>query len=156
MIEKIVSGGQTGVDRGALDAAIDSGFPCGGWCPAGRKSEDGRIPDRYPLAEIRDDNYRCRTRLNVQDADGTLIFYRDRLSGGTEATLEYCLRERKPYKLIDAGEIPAERAAILVAAFVEQAGIKKLNVAGPRESGWQGARSYTAEVIGRFLRTVCD
>ena len=73
MLKKIVSGGQTGVDRGALDAALPRGFPCGGYCPAGRRAEDGRIPARYPLEELSSPHYQVRTRRNVEESDGTLI-----------------------------------------------------------------------------------
>jgi hypothetical protein len=74
-LEKIISGGQTGVDRGALDAALEASFPCGGWCPKGRKAEDGPIPARYPLKEMDGPAYRLRTERNVRDSDGTLILF---------------------------------------------------------------------------------
>jgi len=154
MLEKIVSGGQTGVDRGALDAALAAGFACGGWCPPGRKAEDGRIAARYPLREVSQGSYQERTVRNVQDADGTLIIFRDRLAGGTLLTVGFCIREGKPMKLIDAAEISAGRAAELVLAFIEQESIAVLNIAGPRESGWRGAASYTADVMGRVLQQV--
>jgi len=75
-LRRIISGGQTGVDRGVLDAAIAAGFPCGGWCPTGRRAEDGRIPDRYPVAELPDGGYPARTVRNLLESDGTLILYR--------------------------------------------------------------------------------
>ena len=154
MLEKIVSGGQTGVDRGALDAALAAGFACGGWCPPGRKAEDGRIADRYPLHEVSQGSDQERTVRNVQDSDGTLIIYRDRLTGGTLLTVSFCTREGKPMKLLDAGEVSVGRAAELVLAFVEQESIGVLNVAGPRESGWRGAADYTVAVMGRVLQQV--
>jgi hypothetical protein len=67
IFEKIVSGGQTGVDRAALDVALELELPCGGWCPKGRRAEDGRIPDRYPMEEASSPDYRVRTELNVFD-----------------------------------------------------------------------------------------
>ena len=95
-LEKIVSGGQTGVDRAALDVAMSLGIPCGGWCPKGRKAEDGRIPDRYPLRETDSASYRKRTILNVADSDGTLILAVGELRGGTLATKRAASELRKP------------------------------------------------------------
>ena len=74
---KIVSGGQSGVDRAALDFALENKIPCGGWCPKGRLAEDGRIHHRYPLRETSSTDYRVRTQANVEDSDGTLILYFD-------------------------------------------------------------------------------
>lgn len=153
MIEKIVSGGQTGVDRGALDAALRAGFPCGGWCPPGRQAEDGAIPYRYPLQCVERGGYRQRTRRNVIDSDSTLIVHHNRLSGGTRLTLEFCVLQQKPFVLIDAAEVSAQRAADLLGDFIEKYAIKVLNVAGPRESGWPGACAYSTELICRFLKS---
>jgi len=151
VIEKIVSGGQTGVDRGALDAALAAGFPCGGWCPRGRQAEDGVIPDRYPVQCMDQGGYWQRTRRNVMDSDGTLIVHPNRLSGGTSLTLEFCVKQQKPFALIDAVEVPAQRAAELLQDFVDQYDIRVLNVAGPRESGWPGACACTRALIRQFL-----
>ena len=92
MIEKIISGGQTGVDRGALDGALSLNFPCGGWCPEGRLAEDGMIDERYPVQVLAGAGYRQRTKLNVLDSDGTLLIFFDYLvvGGGTEQTLMFC------------------------------------------------------------------
>jgi predicted Rossmann-fold nucleotide-binding protein len=94
---KIVSGGQTGVDRAALDAAMESGVEAGGWCPEGRKADDGVIPDKYPVKELPKAGYRQRTRRNVIDSDGTAIFYFGDPTGRTEQTILFCFKERKPY-----------------------------------------------------------
>jgi hypothetical protein len=150
-IEKIISGGQTGVDRGALDAALQAAFPCGGWCPCGRRAEDGVIPARYPLLEVARTDYPERTRRNVRDSDGTLIVYRRTLSGGTRLTAEVCRREHKPLQLIDADQTDPVCAAQTVADFVTREGIRVLNVAGPRASGWPGAQAFSCAVVGELL-----
>lgn len=154
MLEKIITGGQTGVDRGALDAALASGFPCGGWCPPGRKAEDGPIPPRYPLVELSEGGYRQRTLRNVFDSDATAIIYFDLLQGGTEQTLLFCLKHRKPYKLIDATELAPERAAVLLQRFVAQKSVRILNVAGPRLSSQPRAHAYAQNAIACVLRSI--
>src|SRR4030095_6805682 len=94
---KIVSGGQTGADRAALDWAIEHGVPHRGWCPQGRRAEDGRIGPQYNLKETPESQYVQRTEWNVRDSDGTLLVTLDnRLSGGTKQTLQFARRYRKP------------------------------------------------------------
>jgi hypothetical protein len=95
--------------------------------------------------------YWQRTRRNVIDSDGTLIVHHNRLSGGTRLTLEFCVQQQKPFVLIDAVEVSAQRAADLLGDFIRKNAIRVLNVAGPRESGWPGACGYTTELIRRFL-----
>lgn len=163
---RIISGGQTGVDRGALDAALVAGFPCGGWCPADRFAEDGEIPERYPLTPVPGavlgpagersareiaTQYRARTLKNVQDSDGTVILYRQTLSGGTLMTQKLCLRERRPLIALDAERLTALRAADAVVRFSEEHEIRALNVAGPRASGWAQGYSYSLRVIGEVI-----
>lgn len=150
-LAKIVSGGQTGVDRGALDAALRAGFACGGWCPPGRMAEDGRIPDRYPLQEMARGGYRERTRQNVADSDGSVVVYFGRPEGGTEQTFLECTRLEKPYESIDASKIPPDRAASLVAAFIVEQRIETLNVAGPRASEVPNAYQYAFDFVTRLL-----
>jgi hypothetical protein len=104
-ITKIVSGGQTGVDRGVLDAALAADFPCGGWCPGDRMAEDGVIPDRYPLMPLPNGGYRARTRLNVVDSDRTAILYYESLAGGTRLTRNLCALLKRPYVLVDARQM---------------------------------------------------
>ena len=148
---KIISGGQTGVDRGALDAAIDAGIETGGWVPAGRKAEDGQIPLRYPLKELQSSRYVDRTLRNVQDSDGTLIISFGKPSGGTGKTLEFCLRERRPHLVVDAEKTGHTDAAVLTRQFVDEHAIEVLNVAGPRASGNAGAYTYARTLVQRFL-----
>ena len=149
---KIISGGQTGVDRAALDAALQIGVDCGGWCPTGRKAEDGAIPVHYPLSELENASYRKRTQQNVIDSYGTVIIYFDTLSGGTEQTLLFCMQHKKPYLLIDATELSPTRAAERIRKFVTNNNIKQLNIAGPRASGEPLAYTYTLETMTKFLR----
>jgi hypothetical protein len=166
-LTKIISGGQTGVDRGALDAALVAGFECGGWCPAHRSAEDGVIPDRYPLMSLPPANasaasedlsarqiaeqYRARTLKNIQDSDGTAILYSETLSGGTLLTQKLCMREKKPFIALDAQAITKLRAAATIAQFVEEHGVSVLNVAGPRLSGWPQGYGFALGVIGAVI-----
>ncbi len=106
-VQKIVSGGQTGVDRAALDAAATLGLQRGGWCPRGRRAEDGVIPRHYPLQETDSPRYDVRTRRNVRDSDATLILHRGTLRGGTRFTAEYCRQRRKPCLLVDLSQTRA-------------------------------------------------
>lgn len=155
-LQKIISGGQTGVDRAALDAAMKRNFPVGGWCPEGRLAEDGVIPDHYPLQELPGGGYRQRTRQNVRDSDATLIIYYDVLSGGTEQTLDFCLKDHKPYLLIDAEAVDTVKAAEKVLRFLGQGSGKVLNVAGPRGGAGDWAYSYTHTVIDKLLDRVIN
>ncbi|BCX89706.1 hypothetical protein MIN45_P2079 [Methylomarinovum tepidoasis] len=149
-LRKVVSGGQTGVDRAALDTALERGIACDGWCPQGRLAEDGPLPPRYPLTELPGGGSR-RTRANVADSDATLIVYFEELRGGTLETLRDCLTLDKPFKLIDAALVPAARAAEAVARFLGRHRIEVLNVAGPRASQWCGGYAYARELLIRLL-----
>jgi nucleoside 2-deoxyribosyltransferase len=133
---KIISGGQTGVDRAALDFALRNHLPCGGWCPKGRLAEDGPISEEYPLQETASTVYAERTRMNVEDSDGTLILYQDELSGGTKYTAEYAAAKEKPLLQIDIGKDTIAFRSISV--WIEANHIKALNIAGPRESACHG------------------
>jgi len=146
-VKKIVSGGQAGVDRAALDVALARGLPCGGWCPAGRRAEDGSLDDRYPLAETPSTEYAERTEWNVRDSDGTLVLHRGDLSGGTAQTIEIAQRLGKPCLVIELTKAPQPLA---VHAWVERHKITVLNVAGPRESRAPGIYANAS----RFLEQV--
>lgn len=152
-LQKIISGGQTGADRAALDAALDAGFPCGGWCPEGRKAEDGSIPARYPLKVLPGAGYRKRTVQNLKDADGTAIFHVGNIAGGTKLTLEKCIELQRPHVLIDCGQVSIARAAEILGSFIEVHRIRVLNVAGPRESGAPGIYTAVFSVMKDLLAT---
>src|SRR6266480_2592535 len=150
---KIISGGQTGVDRAALDAALRHGIKSGGWCPTGRLDEFGRIPDRYAVKELENGGSTERTLQNVKDSNGTVIIYPGKLSGGTEQTLHFCVEQRRPHELIDASNVSTEKAAQLIADFVRETKIDILNVAGPRASEWPEGYDYAFRVLDIFLAT---
>ena len=151
---KIISGGQTGVDRAALDVALKHGIECGGWCPAGRLDEFGRIPDQYPLQELEVGGFTERTLQNVKDSDGTVIIYPGKLGGGTEQTVRFCVEQRRPHELIDASKVSAEDAAKLISNFIRKHKIEILNVAGPRQSEWPEGYDYACRTLDRFLKSI--
>ena len=144
MVQQIVSGGQTGVDRAALDVALELGLPCGGWCPKGRKAEDGPIPSRYPLQETLSDDYAQRTEWNVRDSDGTLIVNWGELAGGTAQTMDLAARLRKPCLVLDLATPPAASA---VRAWLLAHQIQVVNVAGPRESKCPGIYASASQFL---------
>jgi hypothetical protein len=128
---RIVSGGQTGVDRAALDAAIALGIDHGGWCPRGRLAEDGTIPARYALTETEWPQYHVRTFRNVVDSDATLILYRGEMTGGTALTCRLAERQQRACWAINLDEHVAPE---LIRAWIADGQFATLNVAGPRES----------------------
>ena len=149
LVERVVSGGQTGADRGALDAAIELGIPCGGWCPRGRRSEGGPIPDRYPLRETATAAYPERTERNVRDADGTLVLKRGPLRGGSALTVALARRVGRPVLVVDLGDRDAPGG---IRAWLEREGIRVVNVAGPRESEAPGIHDDVAALLRGVLR----
>lgn len=134
---RIVSGGQTGVDRAALDVALALGIPCGGWCPQGRRAEDGRIPLVYPLQEMPSSEYADRTEKNVIDSDGTLIVCVGEPRGGTHFTLLCAQKHGKPYYIVDLARHP-HQALAGTRAWLQTQRVAVLNIAGPRESEHPG------------------
>lgn len=150
-LKKIVSGAQTGVDRAALDAAMNSSIEVGGWCPEGRLAEDGPIPLLYPVTELPRSGYRQRTKRNVIDSDGTAIIYFGHPTGGTELTIKFCMSERKPYALIDAEIFTVDQAASKICRFIGEYNIETLNLAGPRAGGEPRAYGYTYDVVMEVL-----
>jgi hypothetical protein len=150
-IEKIISGGQTGPDRAALDVAIAHGIPHGGWCPKGRWAEDGALHDRYNLLESPVPDPAHRTELNVRDSQGTVIFsMKGSLSGGSKETESACRSARKPcLHLVCARD--GRKAAELLLNFLREHRIKILNVAGPRASEEPEAGRFATEVLEKVL-----
>jgi hypothetical protein len=148
---KIISGGQTGVDRAALDVALKHGIDSGGWCPAQRIDEFGKIPDRYPVQELQAGGFTERTLQNVRDSDGTVVIYPGELYGGTEQTVRFSVQLERPHQLIDGSKVAAEEAAKLIADFVCKNTIGILNVAGPRQSEWPEGYDYASRALEEFL-----
>lgn len=145
---ELVSGGQTGVDRAALDTALTLGLRCGGWCPRGRRAEDGPLPERYPLRETPTDAYPERTEWNVRDSDGTLVLHRGRPRGGTALTLRLARRYGRP--VLEA-DLSADLEAEAVREWIARERIRTLNVAGPRESECPGIHAQAAAFLRQVL-----
>ena len=151
-IQKIVSGGQTGVDRAALDVAFELGIPCGGWCPRNRIAEDGRISERYPLKETATSDPSVRTELNVTDSDGTLVLTWGKPFGGTLLTILCARHHRKPFLEVNlAGQPEIE----FLRRWVEFQNIQVLNIAGPRESHDPGTIYAEAKRLLTKLLQAC-
>lgn len=148
MIEKVVSGGQTGVDRAALDVALKLEFPCGGWCPRGRRAEDGPLKETYPLRETPSSDYPQRTQWNVRDSDGTVVLYRSSLSGGSALTVELAKKQNKPCLQIDLCE---DFSPEILLDWVKRHEIRTLNVAGTRESGSPGIYDEACQFLSKCL-----
>ncbi|HKQ72081.1 MAG TPA: putative molybdenum carrier protein [Blastocatellia bacterium] len=150
-LRKIISGGQTGADRAALDWAINRGIPHGGWCPRGRKAEDGTIDRRYNLVETPSDDYSQRTEWNVRDSDATAVFSILReLRGGSLLTVKLAEKYNKPVIHLCKEDEQANHAQEL-RSFIEKYKISVLNVAGPRESDESGAYQFVSRILDQAL-----
>ena len=147
-VNLIRSGGQTGADRAALDAALALGIPCTGWCPAGRRAEDGVIPSIYPLQETPSRAYAQRTAWNVRDSEGTLVLSPGPPAGGTAWTVRLARRLSKPLLVIDPR---SPESAEEIRFWLNLNNIRKLNVAGPREGESPGIYELTL----KLLKEVC-
>ncbi len=158
---KIVSGGQTGADRAGLDMAIKLHIPHGGWCPKGRKAVDGKIPTRYNLDEMASVSYLARTKQNVVDSDGTVVFYFDKAQGGTKRTIDFCVELKKDYLKINLSEPFFTNCLLFYTWFNEQLKCCKnevyvLNVAGSRESEFNNIYKLTSEVLEDVLSDILN
>ena len=160
-IAKIVSGGQTGADRGGLDAAIECGVPHGGWCPKGRKAEDGPIPDRYQLTETASGNYLVRTEQNVIDSHATVIFTDGPATGGSKKTIVFAKKHSRPWLHVDVSQNDDEAVARGVLNWIKGGGVlipemavppnPVLNVAGSRESKSPGLQKRVCSIMKLVL-----
>jgi hypothetical protein len=149
-IEKIISGGQTGVDRAALDVALELGISCGGWCPRGRKAEDGPIATRYPLQETTSANYSVRTEKNVRESDGTLVLTKGQPKAGTALTIKFARKHKKPYLVRDPF---VTKDFGTVGIWLKINRIRVLNVAGPREREIPGMGDRAFEFLKELFMT---
>ena len=153
MIKKIISGGQTGADRAALDVAIELGIPHGGWIPKGRRTERGPLPNKYRLKEMPTDSYPARTEKNVLESDGTLIISHGEMTGGTEYTAKMAQKHNKPWMHVDANQLSVEAAVQFVRAWISGNEIEVLNVAGPRASKDPQIYSTTKKILRELLQS---
>lgn len=145
-VKMIISGGQTGVDRAALEVAMELGIPHGGWCPRGRLAEDGPIPSQFLVKETTSRLYYVRTELNVKEANGTLILFRGKMSSGTGLTQKYARQQRKPCLCVDLQKGTTADLVARIRAWLIDKRIQILNIAGPRASSAAG--------IGEEVRAV--
>lgn len=150
MIKKIISGGQTGADRAALDVALKYGMPHGGWCPAGRLAEDGELDAKYELNEIEHGRYRQRTKRNVLESDGTLILNLGELNGGTLATQKFTQQLKKPCYIVKLDSCAFEPEVHRVIEWILVNEIAVLNVAGPSESKNPSIYALSIEFMTRL------
>jgi hypothetical protein len=159
---EVRSGGQTGVDRGALDAVLalpaSAGIRAGGWCPRGRRAEDGVLDARYPLVETPASEPEQRTEWNVRDADATLVLHHGDLANGTALTAQFAARLGKPLLQIDLNQTAPRELAVVdeIRAWLAHQGVRVLNVAGPRESQCPGITAQSRHLMQRLLTAVVE
>ncbi len=149
----IISGGQTGVDRAALDAAIQAGWACGGYCPRRRWAEDGPISDHYPLIELESSDPADRTRANVEAADATVIVFQGQMDTGTALTLNVAESMQQPVLLIDCNKLDEAAQPKRLAAFIGAHKPGTLNLAGPRASEWPQAYAVSRRIFQAVFRS---
>ena len=143
-----ISGGQTGVDRGALDAAINLEIPHGGWCPKGRLAEDGKISSKYQLKETYSRMYAVRTRRNISQADATLIISPCPFIGGTLLAITETRHRNKPLFVV----YPTRANYVQIMEWLLTHRVSVLNVAGPRESEEPEIYLYTYKIVSKILQ----
>ncbi|PTN08762.1 putative molybdenum carrier protein [Mangrovibacterium marinum] len=153
-LQKIISGGQTGVDRAALDACLELNFPCGGWCTAGRSAEDGPISLRYPLVELQSPYYDDRTRRNIIESDATLIISKGKLSGGTLLTANFTRHIGKPVFIFELSPFFIDNTFDNLCDFMETYQVSTLNIAGPRASQWDKAYESAYHIVKLLIKHV--
>lgn len=155
-LEKVISGGQTGVDRAALDAAISLGIPTGGWCPKGRLAEDGRIEDKYPLTETLSSDTAQRTEWNIRDSDGSLVIVWNPMpKDGTVFALECLKKWKKPHLVINLSETPKPKIEDIV-KWIQENNIKVISIGGPRGSFAKNVYTDAFDLICKILSQLVE
>jgi len=152
--KKVISGGQTGADRAALDWALKNGIEHGGWCPKGRLAVDGPIASKYKLRETESAGYRQRTKLNVVGSDATLVLNTGELDGGTLQTVRFAQTLAKPSLVMQLDQISQEMAATMVTSWLRDRQVSSVNIAGPREEKRPGIYRMVLELLELCL--LCD
>ena len=153
MLKRIVSGGQTGVDRAALDVAAlpnKLGISVGGYCPKGRIAEDGIIADKYPLTETTTSAYAQRTDWNVKHSDGTLLLSRGKLTKGSALTLNFAKQRQKPFFIVDLSQ-DTTNIHLDIISWLAKNNIGVLNIAGSRESTSPGIYTQAYKLLEKLL-----
>jgi hypothetical protein len=148
---RIVSNAQTGITRGFLDAALEQEVDCGGYCVEGRMSEDGFIPDHYPVEELEGSDTSDTIRRNVKDSDGTAIIFFGEIEDEPEEALDCCVQQGKPYRLVDALELQPGQAAKTIADFIKDKGLISLNIVGTKLSLSEKAQRFGFEAARTLL-----
>ena len=151
MVKKIVSGGQTGADRAALDFAIKHNIPHGGWVPKYRAAEDGKVPDVYELQEMPTQSYSRRTEQNAIDSDGTVIISHGRLRGGSAFAAKMAKKHDRPWLHLDMAKLAVDKAGRRLQKWVDDNSISVLNLAGPRQSSDPAIYDVTMKVLEAAL-----
>lgn len=147
-IAKIISGGQTGADRGGLEAAIYFGLPYGGYVPKGRKSEDGTVPDKYVgIVETNSSDYRVRTEMNIQDSDVTIVFCHGEPTGGSKLTFEFCVKLNKCWMAVDLNQSFSDNLYTICNTLDRYSDDLVINVAGSRESKSKGIQNEVEKLM---------
>jgi len=155
MLKKIISGGQTGADRAALDAAIEMGIEHGGWIPKGRKAEDGPVDEKYHLKEMKTSSYKARTEQNILDSDATLIISHGKLTGGSALTKKLAEKHSRPCLHIDLRATNPFSALKAVCYWIEHNNVEVLNIAGPRLSKDPRIYEATLTLIKDIINLAC-
>lgn len=150
MVRKIISGGEEGAERAALDSAIKNGFKTGGWCVRGRISNNQRIPERYELKETASTETAQKTELNVRDANGTLVIYHGKQNGFTHVINEFCVKHRRPYLLVNIDNDANEEKEV-IKVWTDANKIVVLNVASDKIDNSEESYKRTLTILNKLL-----